>query len=299
MTRIGSALVAGLVLIVAFAGTASAAVPHLPRLVDIRAAHHPGFDRLVFEFQGGLPTAATVGWVDRVIGDATGQPVTVQGNAFLRIVFRGVDGHTSTGDSSYGPAKRAFALPNVAHVANAGDFEGVVTFGVGLMKKTSILRTSRLRAPARVVVDVATTYAKASVGVGFLEEGVDPNAAAAAEIVSLTFRSVPAGGRANGALLRLWAGPTEEELAAGLRFESSHTKGFRDLRVSRNGIARLVLKGRCDGEGEAVTVADLIIPTLKAQPEIEWVKIYDAAGHTQQPWGLTDSIPDCLAPAPA
>ena len=27
----------------------------VPTLVGIRAAHHPGFDRVVFEFRGGLP----------------------------------------------------------------------------------------------------------------------------------------------------------------------------------------------------------------------------------------------------
>ncbi len=58
-------------------------------------------------------------------------------------------------ETTYGPRARAFALPNVAHVVNAGDFEAVVSFGVGLMRRTRILRTTQLRDPARFVVDVA------------------------------------------------------------------------------------------------------------------------------------------------
>ncbi|GIH78252.1 hypothetical protein [Planobispora longispora] len=30
--------------------------PIVPTLVDVRAAHHPGLDRLVFQFRGPVPT---------------------------------------------------------------------------------------------------------------------------------------------------------------------------------------------------------------------------------------------------
>ena len=43
--------------------------------------------------------------------------------------------------------------PNLRHRA-AGDFEGVVSFGLGLRRKTGF-RVFRLTAPTRIVIDVA------------------------------------------------------------------------------------------------------------------------------------------------
>ncbi len=271
-----------------------------PTLVDIRAAHHPGFDRLVFEFTGGLPTSTSVAWVDRVTQDGSGRAVPVQGEAFLLVSLHGVLGHELTApmEPTYGPRARAFALPNVAHVVNAGDFEAVVSFGVGLMQRTRILRTERLRGPARFVVDVAAAFPTVPAAIAFVEVGAaDPASLSPSDALALTSRSVPIADQANGALLRLWAGPTADEQAAGLRFESSRTKGFRDLRISARGVARLTLAGGCRGGGQAITVADQVMATLRPFPEVDWVKIYDRSGQTQQPVGPSDSIPDCLAAA--
>ncbi len=67
-------------MVLASAPTALAApAVDFPTLVDIRAAHHAGFDRLVFEFKGGLPTSTSVTWVDRVTQDGSGRAVAVQG----------------------------------------------------------------------------------------------------------------------------------------------------------------------------------------------------------------------------
>ena len=82
-----------------------------------------------------------------------------------------------------------------------------------------------------------------------------------------------------------------------MRLETSRTKGFRDLRVSAAGVAHLSLVGGCRGGGDVITVADEIMATLEPFPEIEWVKVYDRSGQTQRPFGRSDSIPDCLAPA--
>ncbi|MDP4510019.1 hypothetical protein [Nonomuraea turcica] len=48
--------------------------------------------------------------------------------------------------------------------------------------------------------------------------------------------------------------------------------------------------------GSTFTIANLIRPTLKQFPSIKWVKIYDAAGHTERPTGPSDSIPQSLEP---
>lgn len=66
-----AALAAGLAII----GLAPVAVAApTPTLVAIRDAHHSGYDRVVFEFAGQLPTGNTVTAVPSVIGDRPACP---------------------------------------------------------------------------------------------------------------------------------------------------------------------------------------------------------------------------------
>ena len=258
---------------------------------------YPGYDRLVFEFAGGRPRSATVRWARDLRLDPSHRKAHVQGDAFLRVRFQGALAHDPDPPmaSTFGPARRAFALPNVAHVVLLGDYEGEVSLGVGLMKKTKILQVLELRRPYRLVVHVSTAFPKATAKVFFVDRPAlidgDPRPVQAVK------RKVPKGARAKGALQRLYAGPTRSEDGRGLRFVPSGTTGFRDLWVNDRGIARVTLRGPCDSGGAAQgTVADQIRPTLRSRPAIEWVKILDRTGATQQPWGRQDSIPACLEP---
>ena len=78
------ALAAALVLPLAAAGPAPASAP-VPTLVGIRAVHDDGVDRVVFRFDGGLPRVRA-GYVDELIGDASGLPVRIAGRAVLRVL---------------------------------------------------------------------------------------------------------------------------------------------------------------------------------------------------------------------
>ena len=98
-----------------------------------------------------------------------------------------------------------------------------------------------------------------------------------------------------GALQQLFTGPTRAEWALGLRFVSSKATGFTNLRIN-DGAARVQLIGGCNSGGSTFTVANEIRPTLEQFPTVDWVKIYDPAGNTEQPYGDTDSIPKCLEP---
>jgi hypothetical protein len=268
-----------------------------PVLVDIRAAHYKGYDRLVFEFAGGRPHAALVRWARELRYDPSDKAAHVQGGAYLRVTFRGAAAHDPDPPmaSTFGPARRAFDLPNIAHVVLLGDYEATVNVGVGLMKRTRILEVMALSRPYRLVVHVSTAFRKSGVQVFFVDEqalidGEQPY------VVPVT-RKVPTGRRAEAALQRLYAGPTAAELARGLRFLPSGTRGFRDLRVNERGVARVTLKGPCDSGGAAEgTVADQLRPTLRSRPAIDWIKIYDRHGDTERPWGRSDSIPACLEP---
>jgi hypothetical protein len=71
--------------------------------------------------------------------------------------------------------------------------------------------------------------------------------------------------------------------------------GYESFEV-RDGVANVYLKGTCDRAGQTYTIADLLILNLKQFPEIQFVKIYDENGATQDPDGLSNSIPVCLQP---
>lgn len=63
-----------------------------------------------------------------------------------------------------------------------------------------------------------------------------------------------------------------------------------------NGIARVYLTGSCAPANPNYTIANLLFLNLKQFPEIQYVKIYDQNGLTQDPFGTSDSIPRCLMP---
>lgn len=285
------------VLIIPSAATSVAAATPVSTLVDVRAAHYPGYDRIVFEFDGPVPSFARARWATDLRLDPSHRRAHVQGDAFIRVRFRWAVAHElePPQDSTFGPARRACALPNIAHVVLLGDVEGEVSIGIGLMKRTRIIRTIKLHKPSRFVVHVATNFPKGKAKVFFVDwqaviDGQSP-------IVVPVTRKVPKGRRAEAALQRLYAGPTQTELGASLRFIRSGTRGFRDLRINSRGIARVTLRGPCDSGGSAlVTVASQIMPTLRSRPAVDWVKIYDRDGVTEEPWGRTDSIPYCLEP---
>lgn len=71
--------------------------------------------------------------------------------------------------------------------------------------------------------------------------------------------------------------------------------GYSKLDIA-DGIARVYLTGHCNSQGSTFTLAPLIIDTLKQFSYIQYVKIYDQNGSTEQPDGPTNSIPACLEP---
>ncbi|WP_113701225.1 AMIN-like domain-containing (lipo)protein [Nonomuraea lactucae] len=263
-----------------------------PTLVGIRAAHHQGLDRLVFEFRGRVPAQRDVRYVSKLTADGSGRTVNVVGAALLRIRFDQADGHDRHGHVTYGPARRTYGLPGVIQVVNAGDFEATLTFGVGLAKRVPY-RIHTLTRPSRVVVDIATPYRTVPVRDYFLNTANYD--AGRTPYTTAVQRPVIPPATAYGALQRLFAGPTQAETAQGLRFVSSKATGFSKFTVKK-GSARVYLTGRVTGGGSTFTIADEIKPTLKQFPSIKWVKVYDARGHTQQPYGPSDSVPWSLEP---
>jgi LPXTG-motif cell wall-anchored protein len=122
-----------------------------PQLLSVTVGHHVGFDRVVFTFDKHIP-GYKVNFVGQIVQDASGEPIAVAGKAFIRVVF------TSVASAQVGapPAPQGRQKPNfeqLREVVGAGDFEGYVSFGLGLAHKAGF-RVNTLTAPDRVVVDV-------------------------------------------------------------------------------------------------------------------------------------------------
>jgi hypothetical protein len=262
-----------------------------PRLVGIRAAHHPGFDRVVFEFAGPVPSQRHVRYVSQLIADGSGRRIPIAGRAILSVSLSPAVAHNNAGHPT-APGQIAFALPNVMSVVRSGDFEAVVSHGIGLAKKTSF-HVSTLTGPSRVVIDIRTPFATVMKKVYF--ENPARFAANTPPFVTPVLRPVLPGTPATGVIDRLFAGPTPAEQAAGLRLERSRATGFAALSIQAD-VARITLTGGCSSGGSTFTIADEIYPSLKQFATVDFVKIYDTAGHTGSPTGERDSIPDCLNP---
>ncbi len=271
---------------------ATVKAPVTPTLTQITAAHHPGYDRLVFTFSGKVPAQHSVRYVKQVVADPSGKVLNVVGNAKLLIRFSPATGHTSKGVVTYGPTRRTYALPGIIQVVNAGDFEAVLRFGVGV-SRAAPFRVFTLNRPSRVVIDLRTPYRTVTVRDYFLnvnrfKVGHEPYTQA-------VLRKVIPPATAFGAMQRLFAGPTQAELAYGLRFVASGATGFKNLSI-RDGVARIQLTGKVSSGGSTFTIAGEIMPTLKQFPSVHWVKIFDQYGHTEHPYGHVDSIPESLEP---
>lgn len=124
-------------------------------VTSVRVAHHDGYDRLVLGFatantmpQYQLTQQAT----STFMRDASGRPVTLDGSAGIRVVIRNAD------ITAGAPTDIKPALPEVREVTQIGDFERVVSYGVGLATP-ACFRVLELSGPTRLVVDVATPAA--------------------------------------------------------------------------------------------------------------------------------------------
>ena len=124
-------------------------------LTAVRTGKHAGYDRVVFQFSGGLP-AVTAERVKAVYADPKGTTIPLPGRSYLHVVFRGASGNcpqpahrTWTGPSVLTPH-----YPQLLAVKAAGDFEGYLSFGLGLAAQGAY-HVSTPTGPDRVVIDVS------------------------------------------------------------------------------------------------------------------------------------------------
>jgi hypothetical protein len=140
------------------AGTNNPRVPErMPMLVAIRTGSHDGYDRVVLEFRNALPSWR-VGYAGRVTSES-GATVPLEGAASLFVQVHpawGRDQDTPPYAPTYtGPRTLTPRYPTLRQVRWVDEFEGFLTFGVGLRRRVGF-RVLELREPARLAIDVAS-----------------------------------------------------------------------------------------------------------------------------------------------
>jgi hypothetical protein len=127
-------------------GGSVAGAPSLVR--DVRVSTNHRFDRFVIAFRGPLqqfdvrPQSSA-----SFVLDPSGKPVTLQGSAGLLVIIHGAQAH----DGVQPPTHLTPEFPTLREALQLGDFEGVVSWGLGL----SSAECFRIRAGSRrLVIDI-------------------------------------------------------------------------------------------------------------------------------------------------
>ena len=118
------------------------------QLDALRLSNQRGFDQVVFQFRGRVP-GYDIRYTPRVIADPSGQPVPLAGRAFLQVVFQ-----HATAEGHPVPAALAPRLATLQQLSPAGDFEHVLSFGLGLDHMAGF-RVLALANPSRLVIELA------------------------------------------------------------------------------------------------------------------------------------------------
>lgn len=98
----------------------------------------PGLTGVVFRFSGVVPARRQVGYVDRLTADLSGRPVSIAGRAILRVRFYRAAAHDNAGRPTAPARKATLDLANIMAVVRSGDFESVVSYGIGLANRTFV-----------------------------------------------------------------------------------------------------------------------------------------------------------------
>ena len=119
--------------------THASAAPPVPELVRISVGTHPGeggqppYDRMAFTINRAFPSYHFA-FTSKLIGDASGAVIPLRGPGVLKIMFTLAQAHTADGKRSsiVSQPARNLGFPRMTDYAQAGDFEGVLTYGIGV-----------------------------------------------------------------------------------------------------------------------------------------------------------------------
>ena len=122
-------------------------------LVDVRTGHHEGFDRVVFEFDIAIPGYRIEYVQSPITACGSGLTVTIAGDAFLQVRMTPAAAHDGQGNVTVDTTELTPGLPAILEVESTCDFEGEVTWVVGLNEEVDF-SVFELSDPPRLVIDV-------------------------------------------------------------------------------------------------------------------------------------------------
>lgn len=137
--------------------TATASDGAMLTVTDVRVAHHPGFDRVVYEMAGTGTPGWTVAYVSEAVQDGSGMVLDLAGDGTLSVA---ISGSAYPMDSGAVPFSHATAVHGdgttvVTEVQGWSVFEGITGSFIGLTEAGHPFRVYLLDDPVRVVVDVS------------------------------------------------------------------------------------------------------------------------------------------------
>lgn len=121
------------------------------KVLGLRYAARPGYDRVVIRLRGPFPDYRT-GYARRFHYDGSGLPIPIRGSSGLWIALT-ADGHDAAGHNLYtGPRLARPGFDTLKALALGGDFEGQVTFAFALRHRAAY-RVFQRSSPSRMVID--------------------------------------------------------------------------------------------------------------------------------------------------
>jgi hypothetical protein len=123
-----------------------------PKVVGLRYAAHPSFDRVVIDISGRIPSGSTT-YRRHFQYDGSGDEVPILGRSGIQLTLGPAAAHADDGTSVYtGPMLARPRLRTLKALALTGDFEGFVTFAFALTHRAPY-RVFELSSPHRLVID--------------------------------------------------------------------------------------------------------------------------------------------------
>jgi hypothetical protein len=127
----------------------------VPLLQDVRMGVHPengGWERIVFEFDSGLPPAE-VQYVQSVSQCGSGNAVALEGAAVLSVTFQGAAQHTDAGQPTFDEQALPGPGNTILEAKQTCDFEAELGWAMGV-KGEQNFKVTMLQGPPRLVIDV-------------------------------------------------------------------------------------------------------------------------------------------------
>ena len=124
------------------------------QITDVRVGTHDGYDRVVFQFDAGLPDVVVEGALPPFYADASGLEIEVTGSAFLKVTMHGATKVSPDGGVTYaGSTNFEPGFDRLVQLVEGGDFEAVSTWYLGL-DAGGCFRVLTLSDPSRLVIDI-------------------------------------------------------------------------------------------------------------------------------------------------